>query len=115
MKEKTLYELIIDPKSRKSKILVAQPKHDDLEYIKCLQSGESDAEYTDEYMKSRFEHERDHPKKFSRTMNEGEEIRLSVSARLPASDSESESSGTSPAPTDADDSELGGEEGWRSQ
>ena len=32
MKEKTLYELIIDPKSRKSKILVAQPKHDDLEY-----------------------------------------------------------------------------------
>ena len=49
MKEKTLYELIIDPKSRKSKILVAQPKHDDLEYIKCLQSGESDAEYTDEY------------------------------------------------------------------
>mgnify|MGYP006983176151 CR=1 FL=1 len=49
MKEKTLYELIIDPRSRKSKILVAQPKHDDLEYIKCLQSGESDAEYTDEY------------------------------------------------------------------
>ena len=49
MKEKTLYELIIDPKSRKSKILVAQPKHDDLEYIKCLQSGESAAEYTDEY------------------------------------------------------------------
>lgn len=49
MKEKTLYELIIDQKSRKSKILVTQPKHDDLEYIKCLQSGESDAEYTDEY------------------------------------------------------------------
>lgn len=49
MKEKTLYELIIDPRSRKSKILVAQPKHDDLEYIKCLQSGESYAEYTDEY------------------------------------------------------------------
>ena len=39
MKEKTLYELIIDPKSRKSKILVTQPKHDDLEYIK----------YTNEY------------------------------------------------------------------
>lgn len=49
MKEKTLYELIIDPKSRKSKILVAPFKHDDLKYIKCLQSGESDAEYTDEY------------------------------------------------------------------
>ena len=49
MKEMTLYELFIDQKSHKSRILTTKPRRDDLNYVKCLQSGEAKAMYTDEY------------------------------------------------------------------
>lgn len=69
--------------------------------------------YDEYYLSRRFDHELDHPKKYSRTMNEGEIIPFCVSARIPISDEESESSGTSPATSDEDiDSEIGGEINW---
>lgn len=80
-------------------------------------NGDGEIVYDDDHLKRRFAYELANPKIFSRTMNEGEPIRLSVSVRAYYADDDedgngdSDSSGTSPAPSDNEDSERGGDGG----
>ncbi|XP_026437176.1 cilia- and flagella-associated protein 251-like [Papaver somniferum] len=64
--------------------------------------------YDERHLRNRFEYELANPKIYPQTINEGERIELSVSARIPYFDDESYFSGTSPAPSGSEDSERGG-------